>query len=294
MSLLDKLLDWSIYFSFDESGFKRHAKNFIPENWNGSGKTALVTGANKGIGLAAAKILSRHGVHVILGCRSKERGEAAVEEIRQENPEALCDLFLLDVGEIPSKPLEVPPLDILVHNAGGMPDTLSFNSRGEEIIWATHVLGPLRLTKALPLRTGARVIFVSSGGMYLQKLDLSDLKWEKRSYDKYTAYANAKRAQVILTELLQEKFSDQATMSCMHPGWVDTEGVEEAMPSFYRWTKNRLRTPAQGADTIAWLSLTDREYPGGRFWFDRKEAPRHKLKKTKESHSDRKALEDMI
>lgn len=77
----------------------------------------------------------------------------------------------------------------------------------------------------------------------------------------------------------------------MHPGWVDTPGVAHSMPWFYWLMKNRFRTPEQGADTIAWLALTDESYPSGKFWFDREQAPEYYFGFTKESPQDVEALE---
>ena len=117
------------------------------------------------------------------------------------------------------------PTDLLIHNAGNMPDSLTITKDGFEQMFASQVLAPFILTKTLAdlgkLRQGCRIIFVSSGGMYLQKLDLSDLRFEKKPYNKYTGYANAKRAQVILSELFSEKYP-QYLFSAMHPGWADT------------------------------------------------------------------------
>lgn len=296
MTLWDQILDWTVYFSFDRTGFERHQKAFQNENLDGSGKTSVVTGANKGIGFAAAKMLVEAGATVYLACRSQKRGEDAAKQL---GPSAkVWELDLSNIEEVKEK-CRTPPfdsLDILIHNAGGMPEKLSLNPQGQEITFATHVLGPAAMTKALApkMAEGSRVVFVSSGGMYLQKLDLSDLNWEKRDYDKYTAYANAKRAQLVLTSYFQEKYGEQVHFSAMHPGWVETEGVESAMPTFYQWMKKRLRTPKQGADTAVWLALTEQDIPGGRFWFDRKEAPLHKRKKTKESPQERQKLIQMI
>ena len=113
------------------------------------------------------------------------------------------------------------PIDLLIHNAGDMPHSLTITQDGFEQMFASQVLAPFILTKTLAdlgkLRKGCRIIFVSSGGMYLQKLDLSDLLFEKSSYNKYTGYANAKRAQVILSELFSKKYP-QYLFSSMHPG----------------------------------------------------------------------------
>lgn len=166
------------------------------------------------------------------------------------------------------------PIDLLIHNAGSMPDPLSITEEGFEEMFASQVLAPFILTKTLAdlgkLKPGCAIIFVSSGGMYLQKLDLSDLLFEKSAYNKYTGYANAKRAQVILSELFSEKYP-QYLFSSMHPGWADTPGVRHSMPFFKKLMSSRLRSAEEGADTILWLA-TRQDYPSGKFWFDRKQA----------------------
>lgn len=287
------LLDRSIYFSFDRSGYLRHAKKFQPETFKGEGKVAIVTGANSGIGFAITKLLSLARAKVYMACRSKEGAEEAKQKILQENPEANLELLILNLSEPKEMINELQAIhaDLLIHNAGGMPLKLTLNSEGEEIIWASQILSPYLMTEYFIekelLKPKARIIFVSSGGMYTQKLTLQDLTWKQHSYNKYQAYANAKRALVILNELWHKQYGNKYLFSCMHPGWVNTKGVAEAMPWFYRFTRKRLRNSEEGADTILWLALTNSAYPGGKFWFDRKEAPTHLLKKTVESKEQR-------
>lgn len=303
MELFDELLDKSIYFSFDRSGYKRHAREFEDEHFEGIGKVAIVTGANAGIGLAVTNALIQCGVKVYMLCRSKERGKKAIAEILEQTPKAFLKLCHVDVSEPSSvkafiKKEDLPEIDILINNAGGMPDTLTKNSEGNEIVWASHVVGHYLLTEGListnKLAVGARIITVSSGGMYTQKLDLSDLNFEATEYNKYKAYANAKRAQVILNELFQEQYGEDYTFSCMHPGWANTGGVKTAMPWFHWWMEKRLRTVEEGADTIVWLALTQNDYPGGKFWFDRKAAPTHFRDKTIESRRQREELLQLL
>ena len=138
-----------------------------------------------------------------------------------------------------------------------MPHSLTITKEGFEQMFASQVLAPYILTKTLAdvgkLRQGCRIIFVSCGGMYLQKLDLSDLLFEKCSYNKYTGYANVKRTQVILSDLFSKKYP-QYLFSSMHPGWADTPGVRYSMPLFKKLLNKRLRSAEEGADTILWLA----------------------------------------
>ena len=99
-----------------------------------------------------------------------------------------------------------------------------------------------------------------------------------------------KRAQIIVNDFLSTKFKDSGVIFCvMHPGWVDTSGVRSAIPGFFEFTKKRLRTPAQGADTAAWLIGKD-GIPSGEFWFDRKQQKKVVFPWTKNSEQEREAL----
>jgi NAD(P)-dependent dehydrogenase (short-subunit alcohol dehydrogenase family) len=187
-------------------------------------------------------------------------------------------------------------LDVLINNAGALLTEQGTSSDGFDLSLATNVLGPFLLTNLLIpiLKASApsRIINVSSGGMYTQKLDVEDLQFERKAYNGVTAYAQAKRAQVILTELWAEKLAGSGvTANAMHPGWADTPGVQTSLPTFRRWTKNSLRTAEQGADTIVWLAVAESVAGiSGRFWLDRRERGTHLLRATRSSAEDRARL----
>ena len=272
--LIDQLLDSTIVFCFDRSGFRRHCP--IPlERFDLSAKRAIVTGGSSGIGLAVAKALINQGMNCQIIARDIEKLQKSffsksvlsLAEYHSLDIADLKNLYFFAVNQVKD------PIDLIVHNAGSMPNSLLITKDGFEQMFASQVLGPFILTKTLAdlgkLKKGCRIIFVSSGGMYLQKLDLSNLLFEKSSYNKYTGYANAKRAQVILAELFSERYPEYL-FSAMHPGWVDTPGVHFSMPFFTKLLNKRLRSVEEGADTILWLATTE-DYPNGKFWFDRKE-----------------------
>jgi len=131
--------------------------------------------------------------------------------------------------------------------------------------------------------------------MYTRRLSLADPNWEQRRYDGVTAYAETKRAQVVLAELWAEQLAGTSVVvNAMHPGWADTPAVQSSLPRFHRITRAILRTPAEGADTVVWLAASPvaRAW-SGRFFFDREPRRTHLLSLTRESQNDRRALWDL-
>ncbi|QDQ99390.1 SDR family NAD(P)-dependent oxidoreductase [Tomitella fengzijianii] len=267
-----------------------------------SGATVVVTGANSGIGKAAAAQLAGLGAEVVMLVRNTGRGAAARDEILRGHPRARirverCDVSDLDDVRSAAARLRssLPKLDALVHNAGVLPESRAESAQGHEITLATHVLGPVLLTEELlPLLARAhrpRVVFVSSGGMYTQPLHAEDPEYLGGSYRGATAYARTKRMQVALLPNLAEQLSGaDVTVAAMHPGWVETPGVAASLPGFHRLAGGLLRSPDEGADTITWLVATDRELPDARFWHDRAPRAEHYLWRTRYSVADRNAL----
>jgi len=273
--LINQFLDLTIIFSFDHSGFKRHCPNPL-KSVDLSGHHGIVTGASSGIGLATAKALIQQGMECQLIGRDVEKLKNNFKSTSSTPSPTLHCLDMTDLNKVYyfAKDEVQTPIDLLIHNAGDMPLSLSITKDGYEQMFASQVLAPFILTKTLAdlgkLKPNCRIIFVSSAGMYLQKIDLSDLLFEKSSYNKYTGYANAKRAQVIFSELFSEKYPEYL-FSTMHPGWVDTPGVRYSLPLFTKLLGKRFRSLEEGADTILWLATTH-DYPNGKFWFDRVEA----------------------
>lgn len=133
---------------------------------------------------------------------------------------------------------------------------------------------------------------MASGGMYAQRLDLRDLRWDG-SYQRHTAYANAKRAQVMINAALATRWPEVWT-AAMHPGWVDTGGVAVSMPLFYRVTRPWLRSLVEGADTAVWLVVASDPGDSGQFWFDRSVQPVHLRSHTRASDEQRDDLMDLV
>jgi NAD(P)-dependent dehydrogenase (short-subunit alcohol dehydrogenase family) len=117
----------------------------------------------------------------------------------------------------------------------------------------------------------ARVIFVSSGGMYTSRLDVDDLQSRVGEFDGRTAYARSKRAEVVLAERWAEELAGTGVVvHAMHPGWANTPGIKTSIPAFQRVMRPLLRSPEQGADTIVWLATLPGGGPSGGFFRDRK------------------------
>jgi dehydrogenase/reductase SDR family protein 12 len=303
-SLLDSVLDRTVVGGYTNVGYRIRSRG-----WSASelprmdGRVVLVTGASSGLGFAAAEGFARLGATVWLVGRSPERGEQARATIAERTGNGdlyvgHCDLSSLEsvrrfagwLGDRCSR------LDVLVNNAGVMPHERSVSDDGIELTLATNVVGPFLLTDLLiPLlctSAPARIINVSSGGMYTHRIRVDDLQTERGQYDGATVYARTKRAQVILTEIWASSLEGTGiVVHAMHPGWSDTPGVRSSLPHFYKVTRPLLRTPAQGADTIVWLgAATEPGRSSGRFWHDRRQRPTHLLPWTRETSQERERL----
>jgi dehydrogenase/reductase SDR family member 12 len=303
-SLLDTILDRTVVAGYTHVGYRIRMGMWSPADLQPmDGKVVLVTGATAGLGLAAAESFARLGAAVRLLARSEERGEHARAEIvdRSGNSDvqvSLCDLSdLKAVRRFASRfSAEAPSLDVLVNNAGALTSERTLSVDGVELTFATNVLGPFLLTNLLiPLlkkSAPARIINVSSGGMYTRRIQAGDLQTAREEFDGAAVYARTKRAQVILTELWAERLKGTGiVVHAMHPGWADTPGLKAALPVFYRATRRLLRTPQQGADTIVWLGAAPQPArSSGGFWHDRRERPTHRVPWTKETLKDREQL----
>ena len=161
-------------------------------------------------------------------------------------------------------------------------------SAGSEATVASQIVGPFLMTSLLLdalEATSGRVITVSSGGMYAAPLSIDGLEMGEADYNGTDQYARAKRAQVTLNEMWAEREGRRGvTFHAVHPGWADTPGVEESLPTFRKIVGRALRTPAEGADTIVWLCVDDTALDeSGRFWHDRRVRSIHRLPTTRRS-----------
>ena len=277
-----------------KSGYDAAAKRFddAPFRRDLTGVRALVTGANQGIGFEVTRQLASQGASVTMVCRDRGRGQAALERLWEERLKGTLALSVCDISNQRAVKALADGIvasgehvNILVNNAGCMVHERTVTPEGVEANFATNTLGTWALTESLlPAMRQAddpRVVTVSSAGMLTEKLSTSDLEWtpggKLGKFDGKRQYARGKRHQVALTEQWsRDACNAQVLFVSMHPGWSDTQAVRDALPGFYDSLKGKLRTPREGADTVAWLCVAPRDEltPAG-FYLDRKAVPKH-------------------
>ncbi|WP_301123735.1 SDR family NAD(P)-dependent oxidoreductase [Mycolicibacterium fortuitum] len=200
-----------------------------------SGRTAIVTGANTGLGLETAKALAAKGAHVVLAVRNLTKGEAAVEWITRSVRDADLELQRLDLGSLASVReaadeirTKHETIDLLINNAGVMTPPRETTSDGFELQFGTNHLGHFALTGLLLDRllpaVGSRIVTVSSiGHRFAPGIRFEDLQWERR-YNRLQAYGQSKLANLLFTYELQRRLIGQHTTAlAAHPGGSDTE-----------------------------------------------------------------------
>lgn len=249
-------------------------------------RRCIVTGASSGIGKEIARNLAYFGATVVLACRNRERGSAALQEIAEDSGNDRLSLLPLDLADPDSirgfvKQVTVgdKPLHVLVNNAATFCQSRETTPGGREVTWATNALGPFALTNLLADTlvgsTPSRVVNVASklaGG-----LALDDLDFESRSYSGVKAYKQSKQANRMLSWGLQRRIGDGVAVTACHPGGVNTRiydnlsGIAGAVMKVGRLF---LKTPAQGARTPTRLAADpELETLRAEFWVDEAPAP---------------------
>ncbi|MGW1788948.1 oxidoreductase [Streptomyces tubercidicus] len=241
--------------------------------WNTShipdqtGRSAVVTGANSGIGYVTARELARKGARVLLACRNEERGIAALERLRSEVPTAEAEFRALDLADLSSvrdfaaalDDFDGDRLDLLINNAGVMALPHRTTADGFEMQFGTNHLGHFALTGLLLPKLlatpGARVVTVSSMLHALADLDYSDLNSE-HSYRRWIAYGRSKSANLLFVHELTRRLAaagSRVVAAASHPGYAATNlataGVRmEGRSSAERMVGVANRVLAQSAD----------------------------------------------
>jgi len=212
-----------------------------------TGRTAIVTGANSGLGLETARELARHGADVVLACRDTRKGVVALQEIESSAPGAKVELAELDLASLASVQAFAESLagrgsglDLLINNAGVMAPPRRETSDGFELQFGTNLLGHFALTARLiglmQGRPDARVVTLSSGAHKMGRINFGDLQ-STRHYMRWTAYAQSKLADLMfaleLDRRLQASGSTVKSLAA-HPGYAATNLQSAAAPAIER------------------------------------------------------------
>ncbi|MGH9116525.1 MAG: oxidoreductase, partial [Acidimicrobiales bacterium] len=202
---------------------------------NMRGRTAVVTGANSGIGFETAKVLAERGAEVVLACRNLDNAKDAAGRIAVGSPGANVKILHLDLSSLASVTTAAQELrsgysqlDVLINNAGVMWPPYSKTVDGFELQLGTNHLGHFAFTglvlDLLTAKPGSRVVTISSIGHRTGKINFDDLQSE-RKYGRHTAYAQSKLANLMFTYELQRRLTAAraATIAvAAHPGGSDT------------------------------------------------------------------------
>ena len=262
------------------------------------GKTSIVTGANSGIGLAVATELARMGGTVVLVCRDKSRGEAALEGIKKASGNEKVELMVADLASLQSVRKLASDfmaahehLELLVNNAGVLIGTRTTTVDGMETTFVVNYLSHFLLTNLLldllKRSAPARVVNVTSAAHFSGRMDFDDLQ-EERSYRASRSYAQSKLAQVLFTHELAKRLSGTGvTANSVHPGAVRTHWGDEGglFGIGVRIARPFMASPEKGARTPLYAA-TSPEVEGisGKYFSNMKEAT-----SSKESYDEAEA-----
>jgi NAD(P)-dependent dehydrogenase (short-subunit alcohol dehydrogenase family) len=239
-----------------------------------AGKTCVITGASSGLGRESARALASCGARVILAARNGEALSKTHDLILAELPQAQTSLVALDLTSLASIRRaaaaiadEAAVIDVLMNNAGVMFTPFGHTEDGFEMQFGTNHLGHFELTRLLQPQLqaadGARIVNLSSEGHRLGDVDLTDPNWEKREYDKFSAYGAAKTANILHAVELDRRLRDRGVRAyAVHPGLVATNlarhmSRDDAVAATGRMPVENLEvlTPEQGAATQVWAAV---------------------------------------
>jgi NAD(P)-dependent dehydrogenase (short-subunit alcohol dehydrogenase family) len=245
-----------------------------------TGRVAVVTGANTGLGYETASALAAKGARVVLAVRNVDKGKAAATLTSQRNPGASVAVQELDLTSLDSIRAAADQLrsdhesiNLLINNAGVMMTPKSTTEDGFELQFGTNHLGHFALTNLLLDRVlaapGSRIVTVSSQGhRFVRGIRFDDLQWE-RSYSRVGAYGQAKLANLLFTYELQRRLQGTNTIAvAAHPGGSNTE-LARNMPAALRGLTTVLAPLMQGPDMGALPTLraaTDPGVLGGQYY----------------------------
>ena len=235
-----------------------------------TGRTVVITGANSGIGLAAARELGRAGAHVVLAVRDEARGRTAADSIPGDTEVRRLDLADLSSVHAFADGFE-GDIDVLINNAGVMAVPQSQTADGFEMQIGTNHLGHFALANLLLPRIRDRVVVVASGAHRMGSIRLDDLNWEQGGYKSWRAYGQSKLANLLFTSELQRRLAEAGSdlrAVAAHPGYAATNlqsHTGNVIQHVGMWIGNRLI--AQSDEQGAWPTLyaASQDIPGNSY-----------------------------
>jgi NAD(P)-dependent dehydrogenase (short-subunit alcohol dehydrogenase family) len=230
-----------------------------------SGRTAIVTGANSGVGLATARALAGAGARVTLAVRNLDKGRAAAGTISGET-----DVRLLDLADLSSVRAFADgwlgPIDLLINNAGLSVPDLRRTADGFELQFGTNHLGPFALTNRLLEHVTGRVVTLSSQAERMGRLDLDDPGNDRHPYQESQAYNRSKLANLLFTAELQRRLDaagSKVRAMAAHPGLVRSDIYTESGPVTRLIVRTLGQSPEEGALPVLYAAVAD--LPGNSF-----------------------------
>lgn len=260
---------------------QRWTENDVPDQ---TGRVAIITGSNTGLGYDNARALAGRGAKVVMAVRDTAKGEAAADRIRSITPGADIAVHKLDLGSLASVrqaaaelSTDYPRIDLLINNAGVMYPPKQNTSDGFELQFGTNHLGHFALTglllpNLLPV-DGSRVVVVASIAHNIRaKIDFDDLQWDKRRYDRVASYGQSKLANLMFTYELQRRLAAAKAKTiavAAHPGVAATELVRHvpgaSLPGV-SWLSGKLLNTSELGALATLRAATDPSVQGGQYW----------------------------
>ena len=235
-----------------------------------SGRTAIVTGANSGIGRAAASALAERGARVVLAVRNADKGASAAAAMSgtvEVRPLDLADLASVRAFAAGWK----GAIDLLINNAGVMIPPLTRTADGFELQFGTNHLGHFALTNLLLEHVTGRVVTVSSTGHRIGTVDFDDLNWERKPYRAWRAYGQSKLANLLFTAELQRRLTAAGSAvlaTAAHPGYASTNlqfHSENRLFEIIGSVGNRLVAQDENGGSLPTLYAAVADVPGNSF-----------------------------
>lgn len=266
-----------------------------------SGRVAVVTGANSGIGFETARVLAAKGATVIMACRNLDKADPKADAIRAAHPGCNVEVMELDLSDLDSVRRFTDAfrgkhsrLDLLINNAGIMVPPYGKTAQGFETQFGVNHLGHFALTGALLSMIvgtpGARIVTVSSVAHYFGKIDFSDLNSEN-GYNAQAAYGQSKLANLLFTYEIQRRLAaaGRDTLAvAAHPGWTSTN-LQEHAPSVKFMNRFFAQEPLMGALPTLYAA-TESDVRGGGYYgprgFLEMNGPPKRVKSNKRSHDE--------